>query len=170
MMTVMTSQCCHSDVTVVFLPQGRSRPIRVLNRLTIMMSDASHIVSDKSVPEKSITALLHFNRLQRHYNHQPTVHACVFRDLNQRIMGTLTCWPCSWAQTSCFMWDSHQSDRELYSNPAVRMFMECVRVCAGGLHDVWRRHHLYPGNREAAFHPEEGASQWGELSLIISYQ
>lgn len=26
--------------------QGRSRPIRVLNRLTIVMSDSSHFVSD----------------------------------------------------------------------------------------------------------------------------
>lgn len=26
--------------------QGRSRPIRVLNRLTVVMSDSSHFVSD----------------------------------------------------------------------------------------------------------------------------
>uniref|UniRef100_G3P7R1 Ribonuclease P protein subunit p30 n=1 Tax=Gasterosteus aculeatus aculeatus TaxID=481459 RepID=G3P7R1_GASAC len=34
--------CCLCGNTCLCLPQGRSRPIRVLNRLTVVMSDSSH--------------------------------------------------------------------------------------------------------------------------------
>lgn len=81
--------------------QGRSRPIRVLNRLTVVMSDSSHFVS--------VDFILVSLFLPQTWNRKKLcvcLPVCVFRGRTLRSIVVSTFWPCSRPRRNSSTWDS----------------------------------------------------------------